>query len=188
MDSDAIKLYECTVGNHWQPSNMIPDCVPEPKQGDDDANYDVVADIDYHSGGFAPPSCMSAYVNYVSSFYDKLNRQLSEQCSFIKVNIHFFNTTIGLKPKIDELFIKYVLRIDSDVPQSNLYDHCGTALALIFDLNTPGTEHIIQPLLKILTSEVGGSCPTLEVSHFGFLLLRFNKLTCTCFFRLLDLQ
>ena len=161
IDGESVKQFECQLGNQWTPTSIIPDCVPEDTN---EAAYDVIASIEYRSGGFAPPACMSAYVNYVSSYYSSLNQILSDRCSAINVQmaIMFFNTTITIKPDTNALSIEYVLRIDPAVHSKMLYDLCGSTLGLIFDLTVPSTSTVIEPLLNISSQQVGGSCPSLQ--------------------------
>lgn len=187
IDSDSMKTYECEVNSHWKPNNMIPDCVPEPDSELDDSNYDVNATVQYRSGGFPHESCISVYSNYVAGYFESLNRLLSERCSAMNVEmaIQFFNTTIVKKPNANELSIEYILRIDPVVRRKNLYDLCGTALSLVFDLSVPSTSLIIDPLLNISAQQIGGSCPSLmalksQVTRGftcrpGEILLHFNS-------------
>lgn len=161
IDGESAKGYECTMGTQWVPNSLIPDCVLEDTA---QASYDVIANLEYRSGGFVPPSCMSAYVNYVSSYYPSLNQVLSDRCSAINVQmaIAFFNTTITIRPDINALTIEYVLRIDPAVRQQLLYELCGSTLGLIFDLSVPSTSAIIEPILNISSQQVGGACPSIQ--------------------------
>lgn len=170
MDSDAVKIYECTAtGGHWSPANVIPDCVPEPVSPEDDSNYDVQATIDYRSGGFAPASCIAAYQAYVGAFFTDLNELLSKRCEAAtgtKIDVNFFNSSVALKADTNELSITYVLRIDTSQRQRSFYEHCGMTLGIAFDLSVPSSSHIIESLLNIDTQQVS-SCPSLNVSIFG---------------------
>ena len=164
VDSDSIKMYECSSGDHWSPSNTIPDCVPEPRSPIDDSNYDVTATIEYRSGGFAPASCMDAYEKYVSSFYDRLNEQLSDRCEAAtgnKFDVQFLNNSIALKPNTNELSISYVLRINTAQRSRSFFEHCGMTMGIAFDLSASISTQIIDPLLNMSTRQLGDSCPSL---------------------------
>ncbi|RWS09468.1 uncharacterized protein B4U79_12754 [Dinothrombium tinctorium] len=156
-DGEPAKAYECKVGGNWKPSSIIPDCVPEDTE---QAAYDVNAKLEYKAGGFVSPTCLQQYVNYVATYYSSLNQVLSDRCSAInvKMEIRFFNTTAVIG-KNNQLSIDYVLRIDPAVRQPLLYELCGSTLGLIFDLSVPSTSAIIEPILNISASQVGGVCP-----------------------------
>ncbi|XP_074599235.1 sushi, von Willebrand factor type A, EGF and pentraxin domain-containing protein uif isoform X2 [Brevipalpus obovatus] len=160
-DGQAAKTYECSNSGQWLPESIIPDCVSE---NTDEASYDVTARIEYRSGGFISPSCLQQYVNYVSSYYNALNRVLSERCSAIMVmmDIKFFNTTATVpKDNLNHLTMEYVLRIDPAVHQPSLYEICGYTLGVIFDLSVPSTSMILEPILNISASQVDGACPSI---------------------------
>lgn len=54
----------------------------------------------------------------------------------------------------------FVLVIVPEIPQTKLYDLCGSTLNLIFDLSVPHTSTVIQPLLNI--SSIGNQCVPLH--------------------------
>ncbi|XP_013781236.1 uncharacterized protein LOC106465521 [Limulus polyphemus] len=162
-DGDQAKTYECANKQHWSPSSIIPDCVPEDI---DQAFYDVVAEVNYRPGGAISQRCLSQYVSYVSTYYTSLNQALSQRCSAINVqmNISFQNTTIQTKTE-NQLAITYTLRIDPMVHQSLLYNLCGSTLGLIFDLSVPSTSTVIESILTINAQSVGGQCPGLQATQ-----------------------
>ncbi|XP_015790438.1 uncharacterized protein LOC107367263 isoform X1 [Tetranychus urticae] len=161
-DGAAAKTYECSSGGPWTPESIIPDCVSETT---DEAAYDVAAKIEYRSGGFIPPTCLQQYVNYVASYYNSLNQVLSDRCSAINVQmeIKFFNTTAFVpKDNLNQLTMEYILRIIPAVRQPSLYEICGYTLGVIFDLSVPSTSAILEPILNISATQVGGTCPGIQ--------------------------
>lgn len=54
----------------------------------------------------------------------------------------------------------FVLEVVPTVRQTQLYDHCGSTLILIFDLSVPYAGAAIKPLLNI--SAIGNQCPPLR--------------------------
>lgn len=164
-DGQGAKTYECSDNGLWQPESIIPDCVSETT---DEASYDLAAKIDYRSGGFISPPCLQQYVNYVSSHFTGLNQLLSDRCSAISVlmDIKFFNTTAFVpKDNLNQMTMEYVLRIDSAIHQPSLYEICGSAMDLMFDLSVPSTSAILEPILNVSAAQVGGACPGISAVH-----------------------
>ncbi|XP_028967225.1 uncharacterized protein LOC108863645 [Galendromus occidentalis] len=162
-DGEKAKTFECKNKGPWLPKSIIPDCVSEQTN---QASYDVTAQVEYRSGGAVHDSCLDHYVRYVRTFYERLNRQLSDRCSAINVqmDLSFHNTTAMIKSE-NELTIDYVVRIVPVVHQKLLYDLCGSTLGLIFDLSVPSTSALIEPILNISAQEIGGLCPTIQAKR-----------------------
>lgn len=54
----------------------------------------------------------------------------------------------------------FVLVVVPAISQTQLYEHCGATLSLIFDLSVPYASAVIEPLLNV--SAIGNQCPPLR--------------------------
>lgn len=55
----------------------------------------------------------------------------------------------------------FVLVVVPEVRQTQLYEHCGATLSLIFDLSVPYANAVIESLLNV--SSIANQCPPLRV-------------------------
>lgn len=125
------------------------------------ADYNVVASVNYRANGAVATACLSQYTEMLSKYHKNLNQVLSQRCSAVNVNMNVsFVKSVANLVEDNVIKIDYILAIIPVVRQPQLYELCGSTLGLIFDLSVPYASEVIQPLLNV--SAIGNQCPPLK--------------------------
>lgn len=125
------------------------------------ADYNVVASVNYRANGAVARACLNQYTELLSQYHNNLNNILSQRCSAVNVNMNVsFVKSVANLVEDNLIKIDFILAIIPIVRQPQLYELCGTTLGLIFDLSVPYASEVIQPLLNV--SAIGNQCPPLK--------------------------
>ncbi|XP_064091137.1 sushi, von Willebrand factor type A, EGF and pentraxin domain-containing protein 1-like isoform X2 [Macrobrachium nipponense] len=161
-DNMPEKRFTCNDKTEWQPTRVVPDCVSE---NTEQASYDVMADITYRANGAVDPSCLTQYDSLLNQYYDSLNGILSNRCSSavnVAIDVRFHNTKLKVTES-NMVHIYYIVRLTPDVKKTNLYELCGSTLALIFDLSVTSSSAVIEPVINL--SSAGNACPPMRAAN-----------------------
>lgn len=133
----------------------------EPFVDTQQADYNVVATVNYRANGAVATACLNQYTDLISQYYGNLNNVLSQRCSAVNVNMNV-SFMKAMPSLVEENLVKidFVLEVLPVVRQPQLYDLCGSTLSLMFDLSVPYASAVIEPLLNV--SSIGNLCPPLR--------------------------
>lgn len=157
-DGEQLKSFSCAKSRIWRPTSVVPDCVSE---NTEQADYYVTARVEYRANGVVSPSCLPQYQEFLQQAYDKVNKELSNTCSAVNVNMNV-SVIRSLSTLLDENVVRldFIMAVIPAIRQPKLYELCGSTLTFIFDLAVPQSNAAIETLLNV--PNIGNQCPPLR--------------------------